>query len=705
MTVLHTLRHTVRRPGPLAAAVACALAAAHVAPAAQQQPGTAFRTGTELVTVDVVVRDRSGAIVHGLTAGDFTVLEDGRPQRIETFAFHEIATDPRPATGVAEVFAGVQERLIAEVQQPAGTVAREAVSREWSQADFAGRRLVVLVFDISSMQPEHVQRAVDDARRYAREHMAPSDIVAVVTIGSIVNVLTDFTDDPTRVDAALQVLAWSDGTAEPPVDVSTAATDEADPAPGDGDETGFEEFNNDVRLRMLKTLADALAPIEQKKAILYFTADMPRAGEDNQVELRAAIDAANRANVALYPVDARGLQAVVPGGDASRPSGRGMNMFTGRGIQQQFTQLAASQGTLTTLAADTGGRAFTDVNEFHEAFARVQQDLSAYYLLGYVSTNTREDGRFRRIEVRVRERGLQVEARRGYYAPLDFTHMNRRDREAQLQNQLAAAVSSRDIPVVVGTGWFLQGRDRSGDRFYVPISLAVAGSAVPVPEAARTVSMDVRGVVVDERGRVVAQIQDTLEVPAGDGPTLAGRQVLYQSGVTLPAGRFAVKLVVRENATGLIGSFEAPILVPRLNDDAMKMSSVMMSTQLQEVRNNRTNSPLVRDGVQLLPNLTRVVGRNQSIYFYYEVYDPALVEQAPQLRTSLAFYRGNIKVFETPMVEREFIDDPQRRAVVFQFEVPPGSLTPGTYTSQVNVIDAVAAQAAFPRLTFQVQDR
>jgi hypothetical protein len=376
--------------------------------------------------------------------------------------------------------------------------------------------------------------------------------------------------------------------------------------------------------------------------------------------------------------------------------------------------------TLTTLAADTGGRAFTDVNEFHEAFARVQQDLSAYYLLGYVSTNTRQDGRFRRIEVRVRERGLQVEARRGYYAPRDFADMNRRDREAQLQNQLAAAVSSRDIPVVVGTGWFLQGRDRSGDRFYVPISLAVAGSAVPVSDAARTVSMDVRGVVVDERGRVVAQIQATLEVPAGDGPglsavgglglsavegpTLAGRQVLYQSGVTLPPGRFAVKIVVRENTTGRIGSFEAPILVPRLEDDAIKLSSIVLSTQLQPAQGtDRSGNPLVRDGVQVLPNLTRVVARSQSIYFYYEVYDPALVEQAPHLRTSLAFYRGDLKVFETPVVERHALDDPQRRAVVFRFEVPAEAFTPGTYTAQITIVDAVAAQTAFPRVAFQVR--
>jgi VWFA-related protein len=704
----HPRRSPATRALALGVTLACTLFAGQSRPAAQQQdPVPVFRTGTQLVTVDVVVRDSSGTIIRGLTAADFTVLEDGRPQQIETFTFQEIIDEPRttPVQNV-NVFGDVEERLRSEVQRVAGTTApttdQDQTLRELSTTDFAGRRLVVLLFDISSMQPDNVQRAVDDAQRYAREQMAASDLVSVVTIGSDIHVLTDFTDDPEQVQSALQTLAWTDGTAEPPPDIVTAATEEAEAA-GDAtaEEAGFDTFNNDVRLRALKTIADTLAPIEQKKAIIYFTAGMSRAGEDNQVELRAAINAANRANVALYPVDTRGLQAVVPGGDASRASGRGTALFTGRGIQQQFSQLSASQGTLTTLAADTGGRAFTDANDFREAFTRVQRDLSAYYLIGYTSTNTAQDGRFRRIQVRVNDRALRLEARSGYYADRDFANTNRRDREAQLEEQLTAAVSNTDIPLVVGTGWFRQ----QGDRFYVPIALAIPGSAIPVPDGGTRVSLDVRGVVIDERGRALGRIRETLDVPRGEGPTLSGRQVLYQSGVTLPPGRFAVKLVVRENATGLIGSFEAPIVVPRLNDGTMKMSSVMMSTQLQPAANNRTNSPLVRDGVQLLPNLTRVVGRNQSIYFYYEVYDPALIEQAPHLRTSLAFYRGNLKVFETPMVEREVIDDPQRRAVVFQFEVPAGSFTPGTYTSQVNIIDAVASQAAFPRLTFQVHDR
>ena len=253
----------------------------------------------------------------------------------------------------------------------------------------AGRRLMVLLFDVSSMQPEDVQRAVDSARKYVKEQMGAADLVAVATVGSTLNVLSDFTGERERVDAALGTARLHRGTA-------TAAAGAAPwpptrrPRPPKRPTTEASEldmFNNDVRLRALRTLAETLSPIEQKKAIVYFSAGMQRSGQDNLVELRAAVNASVRAHVAIYPIDVRGLQAVVPGGDARQASGRGQDMFSGRGMQQQFSQLAASQDTLVSLAGETGGRAFTDSNDFGEAFTRVQRDMSAYYLLGYSSTN------------------------------------------------------------------------------------------------------------------------------------------------------------------------------------------------------------------------------------------------------------------------------------------------------------------------------
>jgi len=305
-------------------------------------------------------------------------------------------------------------------------------------------------------------------------------------------------------------------------------------------------------LNLKRTLADMLGSIEQKKSVLYFSGGMTRSGTDNQVELRATTSSAVRANMSIYPVDTRGLQAIVPGGDASRPSARGVSAFSGRGVNQQFDRLFASQETLQTLASDTGGRAFTDTNDFGEAFTQVQRDTSLYYLLGYNSTNASKDGRFRRITVRVKNPGLRVEHRAGYYAERDFAHTNRQDRERQLQEQLAAPVSATDLPVMMSAGWFRL----AVDRYYVPLSVAVPGGALR--ESPQRDTLDVLGIVRDEQGRPVGRLRETLDI-APDASGLASRQLLYQAGLTLPPGRFVVKVVVRENATGLMGTFEAAI--------------------------------------------------------------------------------------------------------------------------------------------------
>jgi VWFA-related protein len=675
--------------------------------AQQQAPAAVFRSSREVITVDAIVRDKSGAVVRGLTADDFEIREDGRPQQILNFSFEEIREKAPTRIETAELLAGVDEKLQEQVR-PTGSAspapAAAPAAAPLNAESMAGRRLITLLFDTSSMQPDDVQRAVDSAQKYVSEKMSPADLVAVVTINSSLNVLTDFTADRARVASALASLGYTEGTATPPPDASTVASDEAAAASTDDtattDTSDMDMFNNDIRLRALKTIADTLAPIEQKKSIIYFSAGMQRSGQDNQVELRSAINSAVRANVSFYPIDTRGLQAVVPGGDARQASGRGNAMFSGRGVAQQYDTLAGSQDTLTTLAANTGGRAFTDTNDFGEAFARVQNDMSAYYLLAYSSSNTVHDGRYRRIEVRVKRSGLKVESRTGYYAERDFIHTSRGDRETQLQDQLFAAVSATDVPVMVTAGWFRL----AADKYYVPIAVAVPGAAIPVGTDAAKLTLDVLGMVRDEQGRPLGRFRETMQLPPDASKTLAGKQVLYQSGVTLPPGRYTVKAVVRENSTGLMGTFEAPVIVPELKKEEMKVSSVVLSTQVEPAPKGKTDNPLVREGEQLVPNITHVVGRDQKLFFYYEVYEPAQASgSAPELRTSLAFYRGKVKVYETPVVDRTTIDAPDRRAALFQFEVPADAFTPGLYTCQINIIDTVAGHFAFPRLMMFVR--
>jgi len=667
-----------------------------------------FRLNTQLVSVDVIVRDDKGNVVRGLTEQDFEVTEDGKPQEIRSFSFQQIKDQPANTVETVEMLAGAKEKLAEEMRAApsAGTATTTAPAEEapkpMSSESLAGRRLIVLLFDIASMQPEDVQRAVDSASKFVDKQMTAADMVAVATISTQLDVMSDFSSDKTKVSGALTKLGYKDGTATPPPTADTVATDEAlnQDDTSSQDTSDMDMFNNDVRLRALKALAESMATIEQTKSIMYFSAGLQRSGEDNQVELRSAINAAIRAHVKIYPVDARGLQAVVPGGDASRQSGRGSSLFSGANVTQQYAQMNASQDTLGSLASDTGGRAFLDSNDFMPAFEKVQRDMSAYYLIGYATVNNARDGRYRTIKVRVKNpqyKNVKIEARSGYYADRDFQHTVKADRETQLQDQLFSAVSATDIPVLVSAGFFRL----AADRYFVPINVAVPGSAIPVPAEKDKDKMvlDFMGQVRDERNFPVGQLRQTIQLPAGSTGTVASKQILYQSPVFLPPGHYRVKVVVRENVSGLMGSFEAPIVVPELKTAPLKVSSVLLSTQQAPAKDSKDN-PLIKNGEQLIPNLTHIVGKDQKLLFYYEVYDPAAADNAPDVRSSLAFYKGRVKVFETPVISRAQIDDPARRAAVFQLEVPPGSLPPGLYTCQVNIIDSVAGKFAFPRLMF-----
>jgi len=560
--------------------------------------------------------------------------------------------------------------------------------------------LITLVFDTSSMELDDLQHALEQAAQWVDSKMDAADLVAVAAIGSSLRVVTDFTASKDRVRGALTALSTSGNPAFAAVDTSTASTDVAaqtatdDTTAVDASAQELDTFNNDVRLRALKTLAEALQPLRQKKAILYFSAGLQRSGTDNQVELRAAVNAALRANAAIYSVDVRGLQAVVPGGSARQGSRGGLSAFSGSAVAGQFSQLADQQETLTALASDTGGTAFTDSNGFDEAFAKVARDISAYYILGFSSTNANKDGRFRRITVRVKSHGdVRIAATEGYYAERDFAHSARADREQQLEEQLATPIPATDVPVFAVASWFRL----ADDKYFVPISIAVPGSAVPASTGNAT--LDVAGFIRDERGARIGHIRDTVTLKPGVG----NRQILYETNVTLPPGRFTLKVAVRENSGGLTGTFETPIAVPELKKAAVKVSSLVLSTQLRDLAGQKTASPLAKDGLELVPNVTHIVGRDQPVYFYYEVYDPAVEGGAPKLRTSLAFYRGKVRVLETPAVERTAIDAADRHAALFQLELPAGTLAPGLYTCQVNIIDEASGRFVFPRLQLFVR--
>ena len=664
------------------------------APASQSEP--LFHAATELVLVNVVVRDKSGAIVRGLTRDDFTVLEDGKPQAIARTEFEQL--DRAPATQpVGEVAVLKAGRL-----GTGSAAAPELHSAAPPPQDLHDRRLVVLYFDLTSMQPEETTRSLAAATRYAST-LTPSDLVAVVSLSTTWRVVQDFTSDREQLARAIQLLDPNGGVG---FEEGSTGTDDGTPDNGASftpDETEVNIFNTDRRLEALRTLADALGGIEHRKSIVYFSTGMSQTGLENRVQIRAVVDHAVRANVAIYAADTRGLQAVVAGGEARSASVRGTGAFSGQAMQNQYDQLAGSQDTLTTLSEDTGGRAFLDSNDLGRVFTRVIEDTSAYYVLAYSSTNNARDGKYRRITVNAKRPGLTLEYRAGYYAPRDFAHSTHEDREQQLVDALQAELSPTDLHVYLASAYFRL----SDNRFYVPVSIVVPGSEVPLTSAGaeNRATLDVLGVVLDELQRPVGRVRDTVKLKLEGATDVQRKTIQYQTAFELPPGSYRIKVAVRENEDGAIGTFESALRIPDVRQQKLRMSAVVVGTQT-ETGAKAGNNPLVQDGTALVPNVTHVVSRSQHLFFHYEVYDPAPANPPAQgairLLTSLVFFRNGVRVFETPTTEADALSEPARRAAVFRFDVPAATLQPGRYTCQVNVVDDAAGTFAFPRLTVYV---
>jgi VWFA-related protein len=676
--------------------LASLLAFAVISPA---QTDYVFRSRTEVVLVNVTVRDKDGNFVRNLKPEDFTLLEDNKPQKVISFDLEN--TDAIPATDVAQV----KLLNIPKSSEPTTTNVPAGATA------FKDRRMIVLFFDLSSMQPDEIARAVTSAQNYVDKQMAPADLVAIVSLGDSLNVDQDFTADKAQLK---KVLESYNGGAGQGFEQGDTGTTEGTADTGNSftaDDTEFNIFNTDRRLEALGTIAKQLAHVDQKKSLIYFSSGMTRTGIENQSELRAATNAAVRANMAIYTMDIRGLQAVVPGGEASSASLRGTSAYSGQSMQNAFDSNFSSQETLVTLAGDTGGRAYLDSNDFGKVFKGVQQDTSTYYMLGYHSTNQNRDGRYRHITVKLNQPGYKIEYRKGYYAPADFKHSNDEERERQLDEELASDLPSTDLHVYMTAAYFRLGED----KFSVPVSLVVPGSEVPFIEKSDQdkATLDIVGVVTDEKKRPVSDIRDTVKLAVKSTTQVRRKNVQYNSNFVLPSGKYHFKFVLRENETGRMGSFETDLTVPDLKNQPLKMSSVVLANQLQPAGKGKSNGePLVRDGSEVIPNVTHVFSSGQHLYLYYEVYDPARATQpadktAPKpeikLLTSVAFFQGKAKAYETPLVEAQQINAQNRHAAVFELDVPLTQLKPGFYTCQVNVIDDAAGKFLFPRLAMLVR--
>jgi len=701
--------------GRRAAALLLALLLGTSMPAQQQQqaqaqkpgePGFRVKVTTEIVLVNVIARDKKGNLIRDLKQSDFTVYEDGQKQQVSSFDFEnvdELQTAGAAGTTVTGAAGGETGSLLRPTQE---------------NLEARDRRLMLLFFDFSAMEPEEIDRAVEAGKKYVQTNMQPADMVALVSLATNMNLDLDFSADRKKI---LSVLSSYNGTEGQGFETGTTGSSEGAAETSGAytaDDTDYNTFSADRKLLALQSIMQAMGKIPQKKSLIYFSNGITQSGVDNQSALRATTAAAVKANVSIYPVDVRGLSAFPPGGQAQSASLHGQSAYSGASVLNDLNGNAASQETLYTLADDTGGKAFMDTNDFSGVFKQVQKDTSAYYVLGYTSTNHLKDGHFRRLKVQVNRPDLKLEYRPGYYAGRDFVHMKQVDREQQLDDELMAELPQTDVAVYAGTAYFRQ----DDSHYYLAVSLVVPGSQIPfVQEKDKdSATIDIIGVVLESGKFPMGRQRDTVKLAVDATQQVRRKNVQYNTGFVLPPGTYHLKFIVRENRSGRMGSFETDVRIPDLRKAPLRMSSVVLSSQRVPAAQKRKSGfqPLISEQTELVPSVTHVFRQDQKLYLQYEVYDAAKAK-APETKsgeaknthptvrvlTSIEFLQSDAKVYETKPIAAQEITAPDRRAVTFQMEIPLEGLKPGFYTCQVNIIDDVSGSYAFPRWPILVKPK
>jgi len=665
-----------------------------------------FQVTTNLVVVNVTAKDKNGNPLEGLKASDFTVTEDGKPQQIGVFEYQRLedATLPAPAPAAPEVTTASVPAPPALKSAAGAPIAPAAKAGEVKYKD---RRLLVLFFDQAGMPVADQLRTQQAATKFLTTQITASDLVAVMTYQTDLTVLQDFTNDRDRLFQVIKHLNVGD------VGMANGNTgDDSEPDTGAAftqDDSEFNIFNTDRKLAALESAVKMLGSLPEKKALVYFASGMSMSGIDNQAQLRATVNAAIRSNVAFYPVDARGLVATAPLGNATQGSQGGQSMYSGSSQRTMQSNFQAQQDSLTTLASDTGGKAMLDANDLAMGIVQAQKDISSYYILGYYSTNSALDGHYRKIKVQIAKNlTAKLDYRSGYFASKEFKQFNSSDRERQLQEALMLGDPVTDLSVALEVDYFRQARD----RYFVPVSIKIPGSDIELARkgGAETTRLDFIGEIRDAKGALQGTVRDNITVKL-KGDTLgqlAKSNLAYDTGFSLQPGTYTLKFLARENETGKMGTFETKFVVPDLALELryLPTSSVVLSNQREKLEATVATAvkdkkliaanPLVQDDQKLIPSVTRVFRKDQDMFVYLEAYQPA-AESTQLMVASVSFYRGTVKSFETAPLQITGGLNPVSKAVPVSFSVPMSKLQPGKYICQVTIFNPSAQKFAISR--------
>jgi VWFA-related protein len=531
-----------------------------------------FTARTELVLVPVLVTDKSGAHISGLKKEDFTVLENGAEQKIATF--EEITSDPhrysRPKNPNPNEFSN-------SVAGPA-----------------SNRRITLMVLDLLNTRFMDQAYARQDLLKYLTQSVDQREPTALYTLTrSGIHVIHDFTTDPRVLVAALHKVKGDsfqmvDGEETVEAVTGAASVDgSAGVDPGtvqteaqklqtmiEDQELNFQSFQQRLAitytLQAMQQVAQALAGFPGRKSLIWASGGFPFSVSDNTMQLAPAgrdsltdvlpmyehtWQLLNDAEIALYPVDVKGLQVVgMPSASVSNPGRNYGRNMTNRNLD--------TQATLETFASMTGGRAYFNSNDLVKGFRNAVDDSAEYYMLGYYLDRSKTKAGWRKLAVKVKREHVDVRARSGFFVT-NATVDPENSRSSDVSSALESPLDFTSLALVAR--WAKVEAGKEPGKKHVNYEMHLAADPALVNEADNNhIMLDFVAVAITPEGKQVDRAMgQKVDAHLTPEKLAAVRQIglAYSGALDLAPGEYTVRFVVRDDLSGRIGSVAAPLKV------------------------------------------------------------------------------------------------------------------------------------------------
>ena len=718
----------------------------------QKPADDTVRVETQIVQVDVVVTDKQGKLISDLSRDDFQVYEDGRPQSL---AFFSVGTVARPASWLR-----TESRPVTTESAPA------RATTELS----AGRHIVLAVDDLH-LAPGNLMQARQALLKFIDQQMAGDDRVALVTTSGTLGMYEQFTTDRAALQRAINRLSVQDRSVNTTLDIPRITPYQAELIERndrDALQIAVQELiartgmplnmavsevqakaraivaqNVAVTTATLGTLENVIRGLRELngRKIIVLLSDGFLLGlgsfQGREFEMRRLTDAATRSGVVIYSIDTRGLVAVIPGGDASQPGG----FFdpTGTRSRIESASVEAQRDGLNALAQDTGGFAVFNNNDLNLGLQKILADNETYYVLAYEPETVWRDGRFHKIEIKIKGRPeLKVRTRKGYLAPDEKAERKaaeKAEKEAEKlksqppekQEKTAREVRIAQIRAALGSLFPLRGIpvDLNANFLNAPETGSVALIEARIETSALKfdlradrahATIEVVTIVYDEKGKPISDGVDRLNMKLRPETLehLRRTGIIYNKVVSLKPGFYQVRLAVREEGASQPGSASQWIEVPDLGQKKLALSSIFLSYGPQDLKqsvaaaqasapNPETASPQSQRPAPIARRFKRDESFDFTIYAYNARTDN---KGASDLVLQSQIYSGNKLIFATPVKK---IDAPEQSKAKESVPVPYAArlalkdFEPGAYELRLVVIDRLAKASTKQSVSFTVE--